>query len=78
MAFRDFINNWANKIKARKIETTNEELKTAPNPWLQPFQYKKWELIGAAFKQSEFNTLKTNTNLLKNLFIAIQKTSQEL
>lgn len=58
MAFRDFINNWANKIKARKVETTNEELKSAPNPWLQPFQYKKWELIGAAFKQSEFNTLK--------------------
>lgn len=57
MAAKDFFKKLYLKIKSRDEDIEQEELKFAPNKWLKPFEYKKWELIGSAFKQSEFNTL---------------------
>lgn len=71
--FKDFFKKKYEQIKSKEYETDYDDERLAPNKFFKPFEYKKWELVGKAFKQSEFNTLNNKHQPIKEFVYRYSK-----
>ncbi|MBN4084329.1 MULTISPECIES: ABC transporter permease [unclassified Mycoplasma] len=70
-----FIKKYADKIRSRNDvgESNNWKGNIAPNPFLQPFQYQAWKIVGKTFDYHADKELKEETKIFKEFVFRYSK-----